>query len=75
MAKKKPIKKKPVKKKPQIKTKPIKKITKTDIKKGIKEEEKYEKIVRDKAGKKMPLQARVGLKVKDKAMEKVKKKI
>ena len=57
------------------KKQPIKKINKKDVKKGIKTEEKYEKIIRDKAGKKLPVQARVGLKIKDKAVKKVKKKI
>jgi len=57
------------------KKQPVKKITKKDVIKGIKTEEKYEKQVREKAGKKMPVQARIGLKVKDKAMKKIKKKI
>jgi len=50
-------------------------VTKNDVKKGIKTEEKYEKQVRGKVGKRMPLQAKIGLSVKDKAMKKIKKKI
>jgi len=68
MAKKKPVGK-------PIKSVKIKEVKKSDVKKGIKEEEKYEKIVREKVGKKMPLQARAGLKAKDIAMKKVKKRI
>jgi len=50
-------------------------VTKNDVKKGIKTEEKYEKQVRGKLGKKMPLQGRIILKAKDSTMKKVKKKI
>jgi len=53
----------------------MKKVTKSDVKKGIKTEEKYEKQVRGKVGKKLPPQAKAGLYVKDKAMKQVKKKI
>ena len=55
--------------------KPKTEIKKSDVKKGIAEEEKYEKIVREKVGRKMPLQAKVGFKVKDVAMKKVKKEL
>jgi len=64
MAKKKT--KKPVK---------TKQITKSDVKKGVKTEEKYERQVRGKVGKRMPVQAKIGLSVKDKVVKQVKKKL